>query len=305
MAHTDDQYELFLKIQDLVTTIVSFFAKKTAEGSLINLEVEETLLFNGEGKDLTKTVPGMSFRDCYGLSSKTYKSGDGIILRIMSNSTNDHTRIYLLTPWGEVNIGKIQGQPLAIFAKDEDMNFVLNVDAFDSCHVNRMKNGSFVVVDVFGKVAYANEKFAIITNTKPEEVVGSDFAEYFISPESARSLYRKVFCSNEVVDSFTIPYNSCYCGIPLLTDKAVCKYERVRMNSVVKIAEELVDFVDKDNSSNWLSEKKSPEPGRVKDFYIMPSSRCFINDASDDELCEQWREMAEKFKKEKSQGYLG
>ncbi len=57
-----------------------------------------------------------------------------------------------------------------------------------------------VTIGPDGLITDANVATAGVTGMKPQELIGTDFAEYFTEPEKARNIYRRVFAEGDVRD---------------------------------------------------------------------------------------------------------
>jgi PAS domain S-box-containing protein len=57
-----------------------------------------------------------------------------------------------------------------------------------------------VTISAEGKITDVSAATEKITGVNREQLIGSDFADYFTDPESARAGYRKVFANGQVVD---------------------------------------------------------------------------------------------------------
>jgi PAS domain S-box-containing protein len=65
-----------------------------------------------------------------------------------------------------------------------------------------------ITINIDGKITDMNEATVKITGVEREELIGSDFFEYFTEPQMAREVYQKVFAEGSVADSpLTICHN--------------------------------------------------------------------------------------------------
>lgn len=65
-----------------------------------------------------------------------------------------------------------------------------------------------ITINIDGKITDMNEATVKITGVKREDLIGSDFFEYFTDPKMARDVYQKVFAEGSVADSpLTICHN--------------------------------------------------------------------------------------------------
>ncbi|MBI3239233.1 MAG: PAS domain-containing protein, partial [Flavobacteriia bacterium] len=118
-----------------------------------------------------------------------------------------------------------------------------------------------VTISAAGKITDINEASVRVTGIKREELIGTDFSNYFTEPQKAREVYQEVFAKRSVADSPLTLRHKDGKLTDVLFNGSVYTDDRENVVGVVIVARDVTD--QKRIASELLETKEAAERATI------------------------------------------
>src|ERR1035437_6253624 len=146
-----------------------------------------------------------------------------------------------------------------------------------------------VTINTEGKITDMNEAKVNITGRTQEELIGSDFANYFTEPKKAREVYKEVFAKGSVADSpLTVRHKSGKLT-DVLFNGSVYKDDRGKVLGVVIVARDVAEqkwAAELSTANKELAFQNDEKEKRAAELDIANKELAFQNDEKEKRAAE-------------------
>jgi len=155
-----------------------------------------------------------------------------------------------------------QGKVLGVFAAARDVTVQKQASQYARSLIESSLD-PLVTINPDGKITDVNEATIKVTGTPREELIGTDFSNYFTEPEKARKGYRQVFAKGFVTDyPLTIRQKNGRVT-PVLYNASVYKHTRGNVLGVFAAAR---DITAQKKAETELAEQRQRELDRLAEL---------------------------------------